>query len=165
MKTGDKIVYGSNGVMMIVDIRDETVGESIHKYYVLEKIGDNSSSKTFVPIDNKRLVESMRPLLTREEVLDIISRIKTIPKTRWQNDSRKRSEDFRAIIESGDREGMIALIKAVYENGVKRKEEGKKNYLADENLMRRAEKLIYAEFAEVLGIGEDEVQDFIEQNA
>ena len=64
----------------------------------------------------------------------------------------------------GDREGMISVIKAVYENGVKRHEEGKKNYLADENIMRKAEKVIYSELSIVLGIPENEVADFITAN-
>ena len=39
--------------------------------------------------------------------------------------------------------------------------EGKKNYIADENSMHRAEKLIATEFSLVLGIPESEVADFI----
>ena len=161
---GEKIVYGSNGVMEIVDIREEAIGDVKHEYYVLRELNSTSSSQTFVPRANKKLVESMRPLLTKDEVMDIIKRIKDIPEVKWQKDNRVRSEYFRSIIESGDREGIVALIKTVYENGKKRSEEGKKNYLADENFMRKAERLLYSEFSVVLGIPENEVQKFIEEN-
>ena len=158
---GEKIVYGSSGVMEIVDIREESIGDVARKYYVLREVNSTSASHTYVPVDNEKLVGCMHPLLTKEEVMDIISRAEIIPEVEWQKDNRVRSEKFRRIIESGDREGVISLIKTVYGYGLKRKEEGKKNYLADENLMRKAEKLLYAEFSEVLGIPENEVREFI----
>ena len=41
---------------------------------------------------------------------------------------------------------------------------GKKNYLADEGAMVKAEKLLYSELATVFGIDESEVTDFVEKN-
>ena len=161
---GEKIIYGANGVMEIVDVREETIGDVARKYYVLRDLNSVSVSQIFVPVDNDRLVSSMRPLLTKEEAMDMISRIKSIPEAEWKKDNRVRSEKFRHVIETGDREGMISVIKAVYENGVKRHEEGKKNYLADESIMRKAEKVIYSELSIVLGIPENEVANFITEN-
>ena len=161
---GDKIIYGSSGVMEIVDIREEAIGDVAKKYYILKELNTTSDSQTFVPMDNKKLVETMRPLLTKDEVMELIARAKSIPEVEWQRDNRVRSERFRSIIASGDREGIIALIKTVYENGLRRNESGKKNYLTDEIFMHKAEKLLYAEFSVVLGIPECEVQKFIEEN-
>lgn len=161
---GERVIYGSNGVMEIVDIREETVGDITRKYYVLRDLNSTQVSHIFVPTDNEKLVSTMRPLLTKEEAMDMIKRIKTIPEAEWKNDNRIRSEKFRKVIESGDRDSVIAVIKAVYENGIKRQEEGKKNYLADENIMRKAEKVIYSELSIVLGIPENEVADFIVKN-
>ena len=161
---GERVIYGANGVMEIVDIREETVADVSRKYYVLRDLNSASDSQIFVPVDNKKLVSSMRPLLTKEEAMDMIRRIKTIPEAEWKSDNRIRSEKFREVIESGDRDGMIAIIKAVYENGLKRQEEGKKNYLADENIMKKAEKVIYSELSMVLGIPENEVANFITEN-
>lgn len=163
-KIGEKVVYGSCGIMRITDIREETVGGVTRKYYVMRDVGEGSSSQTFVPVDNEKLVSTIRPLLTKDEVMDIISRVKSIPETEWKKDNRVRSEQFRNIIESGDREGMVSLIKAIYSNGKKRSESGKKNYLADENFMRKAEHLLYSEFSEVLDIPENEVQTFIAEH-
>lgn len=158
---GDRIVYGSNGIMEIVDIREESIGDVQRSYYILSDVRVNVSTQTYVPTDNEKLVGMMRPLHTKDEVLDIISRISTIPDADWHDDNRVRAEVFRGVIESADTEGMIAVIKAINTNGVKRQEEGKKNFLADENIMRKAEKMIYAEFSEVLGIPENEIGDFI----
>ena len=165
-KVGEKIMYGATGLMRIVDIREETVLDEARKYYVLEELGARSASKTFVPVDNKKLVSSMRPLLTKEEIGELLTKIKEkrLSGVEWHNDNRMRSEQFKRIIESGDREAIISIIRSVYENGVKRQQEGKKNYLADENLMRKAERLISVEFAEVLGISEDDVSEYIRKH-
>jgi len=161
---GDKIVYGSNGIMEIVDIREESIGDAQRKYYVLKDLRSNFSSQTFVPVDNEKLVGTMRKLHTTDEIMDIISRIKIIREAEWQTDNRVRTEKFRSIIESGDTEGIIAVIKAIYLSGIKRQAEGKKNYLADENLMRKAERMLYEEFSMVLDIPENEVRDFIAEH-
>ena len=161
---GDKIVYGSNGIVEIVDIREESIGDAQRKYYVLKDLRSNFSSQTFVPMDNEKLVGTMRPLLTRDEIMDIISRIKIIPEAVWNDNNRLRTEKFRSVIESGDTEGIIAVIKAIYASGIKRQAEGKKNYLADENLMRKGEKMLYEEFSMVLDIPENEVRDFIAEH-
>ncbi len=163
-KIGDLVVYGSNGLMRIADIREECVLGVVREYYVLCDIASNSSSQIFVPRDNKKLTASMRPILTKAEVMDLISSIRELPEAKWNADNRVRAESFRRIIESGDREGMLSIIKAVYENGIKRSEQGKKNYITDDAFMRKAQKLIEFEFATVLGIPESEVEDFIKDH-
>ena len=163
---GEKIMYGASGLMKIVDIREEIIADVPRKYYILQDIHSKSTSQTFVPMDNKKLVSSMRPLLTKDEIEELLSKVKEkkLSGVEWHNDNRLRSEQFKKIIESGDREAILSIIRTVYENGVKRQQEGKKNYLTDENLMRKAERLISAEFAEVLGISEDEVSDYIRKH-
>ena len=156
---GDNVVYGSNGVMTIVDIRDETVGDVARKYYVLRAAGAHSDSLTFVPVDNESLVSMMRPLLTKKEILDILHSQDDAAGLEWVKDNRARSERFKKIIDSGDRAKIIAMIRSIYKTGLRRSEEGKKNYLSDENTMHRAEKLIASEFSIVLGIPEEEVPE------
>ena len=63
-------------------------------------------------------------------------------------------------MESGDRVGMIAMIKAINEHGIRRSEEGRKNFLADETAKQKALKLLSSEIAIVLGISDDEALDF-----
>lgn len=164
LSIGEKIVYGANGIMQIVDTHEESVGDKQLKYYVLRVPNLPGASKTFVPMDNEKLISSMRPLLSRAEVMDLISRIPDIPLLDWKADNRARAEEFRTIIDSANIEKIISLIKSVCESGKKRAAEGKKNYLADETFMRKAEKLVFAEFSEVLGIPLSEVREFIKEN-
>lgn len=158
---GENIVYGSSGVMTIIDIREEVVLGEVKKYYVLKASGAHSDSLTFVPVDNERLVSMMRPLLTKGEILDILHSANDAPECEWVKDNRVRSERFKNILDSGDRARMISMIRSIYKTGQRRVEEGKKNYLSDENAMRKAEKLINSEFAIVLGIPEEQVPAFI----
>ena len=162
-KIGENIVYGSNGVMTIVDIREETIGDISREYYVLKSPDANKDSLTFVPVDNEKLVSSMRPLLSKEEVLDMIRSIDGVPEAEWIGDNRVRSEKFKSIIDSGDRQKIIAMIKAIHETGRRRTEEGKKNYLSDETAMHKAEHVLYSEFALVLGISKEDVPLFISE--
>ena len=161
-EVGERIVYGSQGIMEIVDIKEEVVDGSTKKYYVLSEYASSSDSQTYVPLENKRLVKSMRRLLTADEARALISRADTFLPIEWQEDNRIRSEKFRKIIDSGDREKIIALIKAIYINGERRRKEGKKNYLADEGVVKRAEKMISSELSAVFDIGENEALSLLQ---
>lgn len=161
-KIGDQIMYGASGVMTIVDIREESIGDACRSYYVLRPTLSRSESLTFVPADNERLVSAMRPLLTREEIISLIHFSKDATPVDWINESRARQESFKRIMESGDRGMLISMIRAIDENAKRREAEGKKNFLSDENARAKAEKLLYSEFSVVLGIPEDRVLEFIE---
>lgn len=158
---GEKVVYGSYGVMEIVDIREEKVMDLLRKYYVLEPVGRGSDSQTFIPVDNESLVSQMHPLLTKNEIIEILGAAGNMPPLKWIADNRQRSEQFKAIIESGDRAAMLTMIGSIHKTGERRNEEGKKNYLADENAMHKAEKILNTEFSIVLGIPEEDVPKFI----
>ena len=157
LKIGEKIIYPSVGVMTLVDIREEIIDGQGKRYFVLRQDGAPSSSLTFVPCDNDSLVRQMRPLVTREEANLMLDKVLLEEGEEWIEDSRQRSEYFKRVLESGDRFAILLMIKSIYKNGVERGKEGKKNYLADENVLKRAEKMIYSEFSTVLGISESEI--------
>ena len=161
-KIGEKILYGTSGVMTIVDIREESFGGVSRSYYVLRSAVRHSDSLTYVPTDNEKLVTAMRPLLTEEEIKSLIRSAKDVAPIDWVPENRARSEYFKKIMESGDREKMIAMIVAIDENAKRREAEGKKNFLSDENARQKAEKLLHTEISVVFGIPEENVPAFIE---
>lgn len=158
---GDYVVYGASGVMSVIDIRDEVIADTSRKYYILKSPADNTGSLTFVPCDNEKLVEAMRPLLSPEEIKALVLRADEIPLLDWVEDNRARSEQFKRIIESGDRVRLISLIKSVCKTGERRLAEGKKNFLADESAMHKAEHILYSEISVVFGVTEDSVPELI----
>lgn len=158
---GDKIMYGAVGVMTIVDIREESIGDISRSYYVLRPTLARSESFTFVPTDNERLVSFMRPLLTKDEIVSLIHSYISIAPLDWINENRARQEYFKKVMESGDRAQIIAMIHTIDECGKRREAEGKKNFLADENIRHKAKKLLYSEVAVVYDIPEEDVETFI----
>lgn len=161
LKIGDRVVYGANGVMEIVDIREESVGDVSRSYYVLSSVSSRSDSLTFVPTDNEKLVASMRPMLTREAAEEMLSHLSDLPEIEWVQSNRARVEHFKRIMESGDRLQMFAMIAAIDENGKRREAEGKKNFLTDETARQKAEKLLYSELSMVFNIPIEEVPSLI----
>ena len=158
---GEKVVYGAQGVMEVVDIVDQTIGDVTRKYYVLREYSTPSSSLTYVPMDNEMLVAQLQPLLTKDEIVEVIRLSKNSPPLEWVEENRARSEMYKRILATADRAKLIAMIDLVKETGRRREEEGKKNYIADENIMKKAQSTVNTEFSLVLGISEDEVEEFI----
>lgn len=159
---GDKVVYGAFGVMEILDVTEQTVGDVTKKYYVLKEYSSHSSSLTYVPLDNEALLGQLKPLLTKDEILEVIRAAKAAPTLEWIEDNRARSEYYKRLLSTADRFMLLCMIDTVYKTGLRRVAEGKKNYIADENSMHRAIKLITTEFSLTLGIPEGEVKAFID---
>lgn len=159
---GDKVVYGALGVMEIVDVTEQDIGDVKRKYYVMKEFSSPSNSLTYVPFDNDMLTQQMKQLLTKEEILEVVRASKCAPPLEWIEDNRARSEFYKKLLSTSDRFKLLCMIDTVRKTGVRREAEGKKNYIADESSMHRAEKLIATEFALVLGIPESEVKAFIE---
>lgn len=163
-KIGDNVIYGASGVMSVVDIREESIGDDVRSYYVLRPLSVRSDSFTFVPVDNEQLVSMMRPLLTKEEIIEQIKKAQTLPECEWNNDNRRRADAFKRILESGDRAAILAMMRTIYNAGKRREMEGKKNFLADETVLKKAEKIIASEISVVVGINEEDAFSFIEEN-
>lgn len=159
---GDRIMYGAGGVMTVVDIREEEIGDVVRKYFVLRPTLARTDSFTFVPMDNERLIACMRPLLSRDEILSLIRTSGDIQPLGWINENRARQEYFKRVMESGDRVEMIAMIHAINEHGKRRLTEGKKNFLSDENARIKAERLLHSEISVVFDIPEEEVKEFVQ---
>ena len=156
---GDTVLYGHSGVCRITDIRTERFGPSPRTYYVLAPVHDRAST-IYCPVDQEKL--PLRPLLNADEVRRLIH---AIPQAQdvWIEDNGKRRDRFADMLKSGDREQMVALIRTIYQHRCQRDEAGKKLHLADERVLRDAERLLYEEFAEVLGLRPDEVVDYIRE--
>lgn len=160
---GDNIVYGMSGVMTIVDIKNVNLTGEAKDYYLLCDYGRSGSSVTYVPMDNPQLMENMHRLLTPDEVKDAIAEARRLCDVEWIPDSRQRSEAYRRIMRSARRSEILAMIRTVHNTGLSRAAIGKKNFLADEGVMQKAEGVIITEFAISLGIPEEDVRRIIDR--
>lgn len=158
-QVNDMVLYGSNGVCELVDIDERDCGGKMVEYYILKPIYA-SNSTVFVPVGNEKLTSKMRHVLTKEAIDDMIQ---TIPEEaqEWTTDERSRKEKFRDIVSRSDTFELIQLIETLLQHQRDVTESGKKLHIADERMLREAEKMICDEFAYVLGISQEEVPEYI----
>ena len=152
------IIYGSTGVCKIIDIVKKKFGFNKEREYYILKPAYDTNSTIYAPIDNDKI--SIRKIMTKEEVYDLI---KTMPdnETIWIDDMNLRKETYNEILKKGNKKDIVKLIKTLYMEKLRKKEEGKKLNAGDEKIMNEAEKLLHEEFALVLNIKLDEVLPFI----
>lgn len=156
---GDMILYGTNGVCELLDVVDRDCGGKMVTYYMLKPIYA-SNSTVFVPIHNEKLTAKMRPVLTKEQIDEMLH---SIPEeyAGWIADERQRKEQFKDIVSRADAFELIQLVKALLKHKQAVLARGKKVHIADERMLQEAEKMISDEFAYVLNISQEEVRDYI----
>ena len=156
---GDLVQYGMSGVCRISEITENLFDGKKVKYYVLTSVG-NKDSVVYVPSFNEKLVAKMRKVLTPQEIYDIIEALPD-EKIMWIDDDAKRKEYFNKTVKSGDRLEIMKIIKTLYLHKHKLQDEGKKLHIADEQIFRESEDLLYDEFSIVLNIEKEDVLPFI----
>ncbi len=156
---GDMVAYASTGVCTVTDIREEKFGGVTRMYYILTPVG--STSVVYVPTDNEQLLAKMRPLSTRDEVHDVISSIRREEAPAWIDDNHRRSIYFQEVLGGGDLLELMRLTRSIRSRREALAERGKRNLMADENVNKRAERILFGEIAEVVGIRIDEVEAYI----
>lgn len=156
---GSYIIYGSNGVCRVTDIRSERQYGRQQTYYILTPVG-NPGSVIYVPADNEALLSKMKQIVRPEEILAILSGLKD-EEMPWETDNRLRAELFDGVIARGDRRELLLMIRTLYLRRIHLAEQKKRLGTADENALKRAEKLINDEFSFALSIAPEEVPAFI----
>ena len=157
-KVNDYIMYGLTGVCQVVDITKESFINNLQKeYYVLKYIYDNDTIIK-IPTDNEKI--SMRKLLSKEDMSTLINSIPN-SETIWIDNDRKRNEEFKSILKTGDIENLVKLIRSIYLDKEYKQSIGKKLYKVDDEIMQTAERLLNEEFATILNISPDEVATYI----
>lgn len=157
-KVNDYIMYGLTGVCQVVDITKESFIDNLQKeYYVLKYIYDNDTIIK-IPTDNEKI--SMRKLLSKEDMSTLINSIPN-SETIWIDNDRKRNEEFKSILKTGDIENLVKLIRSIYLDKEHKQSIGKKLYKVDDEIMQTAERLLNEEFATILNISPDKVATYI----
>ena len=144
--------------LVAVEVR-VVCGTGKHEYYVLQPVYD-ARSTVYIPTDSEKLASHARSLLSENEVYEIIDAMPA-KGFEWVQNDKERSEFFRNVLESGTRTDIVNLISTLHNRKTELAGHGKKLRSSDEAIMQRAERLLYGEFAWVLGIDPSEVVDFI----
>lgn len=159
-KIGDHIMYLSSGVCLIDDIRDETFGGTpARTYYVMHALSD-PKSVIYVPTDSEKLVSSMLPLLSKEELEALISDLDNT-KIEWIPDIKQRAAYFSELVSEGSRPKIFALLKSLYSLKLEFEAQKKRFYASDERVLNSISKLVCEECSIVLEIEYNAVIDYI----
>jgi CarD family transcriptional regulator len=159
---GSYVMYGNHGVCTVAELREEDFSGESRKYYILEP-RDERAMTIYVPADALELVAQMRPLLTVEEIEALIASLQQESTTEWIADPKARAEHFSRVLREGDRQRMLNMLRQIWCRRRAQAAIGKKLYQADEHAFAKAERLLYGEFAVVLGIEHDQVIDYIRE--
>ena len=159
---GEYVVYGQSGVMLIVDIREERVFGEKKCYYVMRPFDAPSDALTFVPCDNEKLTAKIRPIMTEREAVSVINEARLLPDDEWAEDSRVRALSFKKILSDGPPAKVLKMRTTIKQKINEGREQGRKSYLSDEVVMKKAERLIYSELSLALGIEYEKLDEYIE---
>ena len=115
--------------------------------------------KIFVPIDTKLF---MRPIISYEEAQRLIRLIPSIQEKIVSNHSKRFLEDhYNGYMRTHDCIDLLKLIKTIYIKGTMAAEERKKLGSIDERFKKKAEDLLYGEFAIALNVPKEKVKSHI----
>ena len=158
-KLSDIVVYGSSGICEITDIREQDFCGEKKTYYILKPLYD-SKTLIHVPSFNEKLMSKIKPILDKEEALNLIKKIPEIAPF-WIENDKQRMEEYKGILDSGKRESVISIIKALHLRQEELREKGKKMRSSDEYFFSDAKKLFENECAYIFSLEKEQVADFI----
>jgi CarD family transcriptional regulator len=160
---GDLVVYGNSGVCEIQDITTLDIhnGDPERQYYIMKPLYQTYTVST--PVDNDQVL--MRPIISRDEAERLIRSIPEIQAEAYYNESiNQLSEHYKSIISTFDGEELIRLTMSIYSKNQMRVDKKLKPGAIDQRFMKRAEDLIFGEFAAALGIPKEDVPGYIAAN-
>lgn len=158
-KIGDHVVYGIHGVCRVLEQEERTVDRKKVLYYVLEPL-EQTGARYYIPAHNQAALAKLRPVMSRQE-LDVLLASDEVRKDSWVPDENQRKQVYRELINSGDRAALICMVGSLHRHKEAQAAAGRKFHLCDENFLRDAEKLLSSEFALILGVAPNQVQDYI----
>lgn len=158
---GDTVVYGTQGVCLIVEIKRMKIGKETKDYFVLRPAADQGAV-VYVPCGSAALAAKMRSLISRGELDRLINEAAAEP-AEWIADDNARLAHCDEVLKSGDRKRLLQLVVMLYRRRELLKATKKHFHNADATYLKAAERLLHDEFAYVLGIGAEEVPDYIRE--
>lgn len=148
---GDTVIYGTSGPCRITGKEEKTFGTATREYYLLTPLSANRSTVIFVPTDNPALLANMHAPLTAKELAALLPTVTPFSDAEWGKDSRAHTKTCRAVLGSGDRIGLLRLVRTVLG------ESCSKPTNSEEASARRACAMLYEEFSLTLDLCPEDV--------
>lgn len=156
---GQAVMFGTDGVCFIKETTWIDMSGENREYFVLAPVHDQKST-VYIPVDNPELTARMRPVITAEKIEALIAEVSE-QSAAWIADDAERKEFCDRVLKSGDRKDLMMLIEMLWRHREEQKANKRRFQIADDNFLKRAERMLNDEFAYVLGINRDEVPKYI----
>lgn len=159
-KVGELVMYGGMGVCKVSKIgRPDFAGEEDDTlYYFLEPL--YKSGIFYAPVDNDKI--SIRKVISKKKAKELID---SLDKIEWEIYStpsiQQLSQHYQSIIDTHNCKDLLALTKSIMEKGLDAQKNNKKLGQIDKRFMKKAEDLLYGEFAAALGMDIDKVEELV----
>ena len=150
-KIGDYVVFRRN-VCIVKEINTNYYNNL--DYYKLEPVNERSL-KIDVPVNNKYI----RDIINKNEINKIIDSIPSIDSI--DVNSKYLENDYKRLMQSGNYEDLIKIIKTTYLRNKERIDNKKKATDKDLTYFKKAEEYLYTEFAVSLGVSYDEAKKYV----
>jgi len=156
----DLIMYGSTGVCRILDITTQVFNNEDKLYYVLEPL--YQSGVIYAPVDNEKVF--MRPVISEEEAKNLIDTIPEIHTEIYRNSSMQQlTKHYQSILDTHKCLDLLKLTKSIHQKKMDALAQNRHLGQIDKKFMKRAEELLFGEFAAALQISKDDVQEYIQK--
>ena len=156
---GEYVRYGSNGVCLVDDIREMTIAHTRDSYYILRPIIDRNTT-FIIPMHNDALQSRIHPVLTCEEVDEIIDSVQDNTMD-WIEDRKQRMELFRSMLRVCDPRDILCLRILLAARKRDLLAEGKRLSPSDNNVLKQVVEITDNEFGFALGIPAQDVEEYI----
>ena len=159
-KVNDLIVYGNEGVCKVeaIEVMNVTAVANDRLYYVLKPLYRNGT--VFTPVDTKVF---MRPVISADDAQEIIEQIPSIETDVLYSSANLLSDHYDKAMERHDCKYLIQVIKTVYLKNQIAATKNKKVSETDRRYMKKAEDMLYGEFAVVLEVPKNDVKAYVEE--
>lgn len=144
-KKGEFVIYGTNGIYCIEDIKELDFSKEKGQIFYVLKPMSNKHSTVYVPVDNENLTKKMRFALTKAEIDSLLGSTKG-KYMDWIEDRNGRANFFHNVLNKGVQEELLLMIHCIYDRKKQLLESNKKLSVTDENALRSAEQQIREEF-------------------
>lgn len=158
-QTGQQVIYGIHGVCTILGTETKRFGKTKSDYYILQPI-HQLDSQYFIPVGNPAALSKLRPLMSRQELLDLLHS-DDVRQNVWIPDENQRKNRFREILIQGDRGVILSMVYCLHLHKKEQQRLGRKFHQSDETFLKEAEKLINAECSHILGLEPGAVSSYI----
>ncbi|MBQ7605324.1 MAG: hypothetical protein IJU59_02420 [Firmicutes bacterium] len=158
---GEMVIYGESGVCRITDITERTGANDVKAmYYTMQPCYQGYT--IYAPVENGKVF--MRPIISKEEAIELIDKIPTIKAEIYQGISlRELVERYESMVKTHSCDDLCQLTMSIHAKKQQCIRNKRKVGAVDEKYMKKAEDLLFGELAVVLDIPKNEVPQFIEK--